>query len=140
VATALFPRRLSRHLETIVPIYRSRRDTLCAALVREGANALHFSRPAGGLFLWATLAHDLLAEPLLEEALAEGVSFLPGAPFFPGGYGGERALRLNFAAHPKATIEEGMRRLGSALHRTARRARPGRREFEREEAREEAFV
>ena len=47
VATALFPRRLSRHLETIVPIYRSRRDTLCAALVREGANALRFSRPGG---------------------------------------------------------------------------------------------
>ena len=45
---------------------------------------------------------------------AEGVTFVPGTDFFCGP-GGESALRLAFSFESPAAIEEGVRRLASAV-------------------------
>jgi hypothetical protein len=63
--------------------------------------------PAGGLSLWATLAHDLLAEPLLEEALAEGVSFLPGARSSQGDMGASERFASTSLPTPRPRSRKG---------------------------------
>ena len=58
-----------------------------------------------------------LAEPeeiAASELRAEGVTFVPGSDFFCGP-GGESALRLAFSSESPAAIEEGVRRLDSAV-------------------------
>jgi len=53
------------------------------------------------------------AAALAQRAIARGVAFVPGAPFFP--HDPDRAtLRLSFATAALAQIEEGAARLGLA--------------------------
>ena len=44
-----------------------------------------WTRPQGGLFLWARMPEGMDAEELLEIALEEKVAFVPGHAFYPGG-------------------------------------------------------
>ena len=54
------------------------------------------------------------AESLLEAAVAEGVAYVTGAPFFVDG-GGENTMRLTFAREDAPVIEEGVKRLARAV-------------------------
>jgi 2-aminoadipate transaminase len=73
-----------------------------------------FTRPQGGMFLWATLPAKLSALDLFERAAAQKVAFVPGTPFFTDG-GGLRNMRLNFSNAQEDKIEEGIRRLGTIM-------------------------
>jgi 2-aminoadipate transaminase len=73
-----------------------------------------FTRPEGGMFIWATLPANLSAMKLFDLAIPRGVAFVPGQAFHAGG-GGENTLRLNFSNSDEARIEIGIRRLGAAI-------------------------
>jgi 2-aminoadipate transaminase len=107
---------LDRHVRRIREVYRVRRDAMLAALQRHFPVGVRWTRPEGGLFLWATLPRDIDAGALLHHALAEKVAFVPGAAFHPRG-GGAHTLRLNFSYCTPDVIEEGIRRLGGVLRR-----------------------
>jgi 2-aminoadipate transaminase len=100
----------------IRPYYRAKRDVMLAALEKEMPRGASWTRPRGGLFVWVTLPEGLDAGELLEAAVAEGVAYVTGAPFFVDG-GGENTMRLTFAREDAPTIEEGVRRLGRALRK-----------------------
>ena len=121
LACALFPW-LDEHLTEIVAAYRARRDAMCDGLAENCKSLLRWTRPDGGLFIWGELQHDLLAKPVLEEALRTGVSYVPGSHFFADGRGGKQSLRLNFAGETEERITEGVERLGRAL-RAAKEAK-----------------
>lgn len=94
--------------------YRTKRDSFLAALDRHLGGRATWTRPAGGMFLLLRLAEGRSAGQLLAAALDQGVAFVPGAAFFPGG-GGEETMRLNFVSPPVAQIEDGVARLARAL-------------------------
>jgi 2-aminoadipate transaminase len=85
--------------------YRTKRDGFLAALDRHLAGRATWTRPAGGMFLLLRLAEGRSAGQVLAAALDQGVAFVPGAAFFPGG-GGEETMRLNFVSPPVAQIED----------------------------------
>ncbi|WP_320775603.1 PLP-dependent aminotransferase family protein [Streptomyces sp. CRN 30] len=98
-------------------VYRERRDVLVDALRRGLGERLRFSVPDGGFFLWARLDDGTDATALLREALAEKVSFVPGAAFFARDPD-TAALRLSFScAEPERMATAGVR-LARALERT----------------------
>jgi 2-aminoadipate transaminase len=108
---------LDRHVKRIREVYGERRNAMLAALERHFPQEVRWTRPAGGLFLWATLPEGFDSTDLLKEALGqERVAFVPGASFFPRG-GGERTCRLNFSYCGPDTIDEGIRRLGGVIKR-----------------------
>jgi 2-aminoadipate transaminase len=107
---------LDRHVRTIRAVYRERRDAMVRALDRHAPPGVHWTRPDGGLFLWATLPDGFDTLKLLDEAIAEKVAFVPGAAFYPCG-GGERTMRLNFSYAAPGVIEEGIRRLCKVIER-----------------------
>ena len=109
---------LDRHVRTIRTVYGARRDAMLHALDRHAPPGVRWTRPGGGLFLWATLPEGFDTLRLLDEAIAEKVAFVPGAPFYPCG-GGERTMRLNFSYAPPDVIEEGIKRLCRVIERTA---------------------
>lgn len=102
-------------ISKVISFYSSRRDAMCTALERHCRGLLRWRCPEGGFFIWAELEGGLKTELVLAEALKEKVAFVAGWPFFPGGKGGERVLRLDFAGQPEDKIKEGIRRLGIAL-------------------------
>jgi 2-aminoadipate transaminase len=101
--------KLEPSLERVCGLLRERRDAMVAALERHLPEAT-WTVPEGGYFLWLELPAGVEAADLRPD----GVTFVPGADFFAGP-GGESALRLAFSYESPAAIEEGVRRLASAV-------------------------
>jgi 2-aminoadipate transaminase len=99
------------HLRRIRALYGERCRAMLAALERDFPAGTSFTRPDGGLFVWARLPHGLDAQELLADAMREKVAFVPGAPFFAKSPQRD-TLRLNFSNRPPELITLGMERLG----------------------------
>jgi 2-aminoadipate transaminase len=95
-------------------VYRRRRDAMLRAVESEFPPGVSWTRPRGGLFVWATLPEDVSARDVLARALQRNVAFVPGGSFFPDG-GHENTMRLNFSNMPEERIAEGIARLGAVL-------------------------
>jgi 2-aminoadipate transaminase len=88
---------------------------MLAALDEYFPAAATWSRPEGGLFLWATLPSYIDTTDLLARALRENVAFVPGAAAFVDGRGGS-SMRLNFSASGEEEIREGVKRIGRVVN------------------------
>ncbi len=106
--------RYQTYLHRSCQMFRTRRDAMIATLKRHVPGS-SFEIPKGGLFIWLRLPKAVSARELLPIAQREGVSFAPGNSFFIDGKRGGDWMRLNFAAQPVEDIEEGIKRLGSAV-------------------------
>jgi 2-aminoadipate transaminase len=102
---------IDRHIATIRAAYRRQKDAMLGAIHAHFPAEVGFTRPEGGMFLWATLPRRLSAVELFEHAAREKVVFVPGMPFFVDG-GGTHNMRLNFSNADEDKIEEGIARLG----------------------------
>jgi 2-aminoadipate transaminase len=103
-----------RYLGDLTGIYRRRRDVMLAALEEHLPPEATWTRPQGGLFIWATLPDYLDTSDLLARALRENVAFVPGRAAFLDGRGGS-SMRLNFSGVDEAAIREGVRRIGKVV-------------------------
>jgi len=73
-----------------------------------------WKEPQGGMFMWVQGGKELNVTNLLDAAVAKGVAYVPGAPF----YVNEPQLntfRLNFSHSTPEKIKIGMDRLVSVL-------------------------
>jgi 2-aminoadipate transaminase len=96
-------------------LYRRRRDVMLEALQEHFGEGAGWTKPQGGLFVWATLPDYIDTTDLLARALeSEGVAFVPGRAAYVDGRGGS-SMRLNFAGVPDENIREGIRRIGKVL-------------------------
>jgi 2-aminoadipate transaminase len=102
------------YVDSVTEIYRSRRDTMLDALAEHFPPQAEWTRPAGGLFLWATLPDFIDTTDLLARALRENVAFVPGSGAFLDGRG-HNSMRLNFSGSTEDAIREGIRRIGEVV-------------------------
>lgn len=106
---------LEQHVRRIRQVYAHRRDVMLAAMERYFPEEVQWTRPAGGLFLWAWMPEGMDAAALLKVAVdTQRVAFVPGHAFYPDGQG-KNTMRLNFSNAAPEMIEEGIRRLGAVL-------------------------
>jgi len=111
---------LDRHVPTIRALYKAQRDAMLQALAEafpaggDPEQTLTWNAPAGGMFLWARLPKGMDAVQLLPHAVARGVAFVPGAPFFAGA-ADPRTLRLSFVTPSLAEIHRGVAALADAI-------------------------
>jgi 2-aminoadipate transaminase len=106
--------RWRRYIEDVIEIYRARRDVMLEALERHFPPQAEWTRPEGGLFVWATLPDYIDTTDLLARALRENVAFVPGRAAFVDGRGGS-SMRLNFSGSGEEEIREGIRRIGQVV-------------------------
>ncbi|MFG2493565.1 PLP-dependent aminotransferase family protein [Streptomyces caniferus] len=105
---------LDAHLRRVRDAYRARRDALVDGLPTALPEGSRWNRPAGGMFVWATLPEGYDATALLPEVVRHDVAYVPGAPFFAGPPDAT-AVRLSFVTHAPEEIREGLGRLRKAL-------------------------
>ena len=103
------------HVPKIRAVYRERRDAMLAALEEHWPEGSSWTRPRGGLFLWARVPEGLNTAELLPKAVEKKVAYVPGMAFYPGEKGGYDAMRLNFSNAGVADIRDGIRRLGEVF-------------------------
>lgn len=107
---------IDRHVEHIKSFYKERRDVMLRALEEHFPAEAHYTRPAGGLFVWAELPAYVDTRELLVEAIQDKVAFVPGQGFHPD-QSGSNTMRLNFSNVPPDQLREGVRRLGRAIQK-----------------------
>lgn len=113
---------LHSHVSTLRAVYARRREVMLAALDRHLPAGCSWTKPDGGLFLWATLPRSIDTTDLLRAAAREKIAFVPGAPFWVG-EPVRNTLRLNFSNASESAIREGIARLGAVV-RTALASAP----------------
>ncbi len=93
----------------------------CDRYLPEGTQ---FTRPSGGMNLWARLPFPLDASALLRTAEEQKVTYLPGRHFAVG-RPEPGSLRLSFAGLSEGRIVEGISILGALFNQELRRERLG---------------
>ncbi len=107
-----------QHISKIRALYKEQSDAMITAIARHFPAYISYTKPKGGMFLWATLHNGKATMDLLEEAQKAKVLFVPGDPFYS--YKEKvNTLRLNYTNSDPAAIEEGIRRLGEIFSRYA---------------------
>jgi 2-aminoadipate transaminase len=107
---------LDKHIQLIRSVYGQRRTAILAALEKHMPPGVKWTKPQGGLFIWAVIPEQLNAADILKEAISELVAFVPGTDFYDDGTG-KNTMRLNFSNATPEKIEEGIARLGGVLKR-----------------------
>jgi len=105
---------LDAHIAHVIEVYRVRRDAMVDGLVRRLPDGATLTRPEGGMFVWACLGDGTDTAAMLPAAVAAGVAYVPGWPFFASDPD-HSAMRLSFVTNSPEVIEEGLDRLGRAL-------------------------
>ncbi|WP_373976648.1 PLP-dependent aminotransferase family protein [Chitinibacter sp. SCUT-21] len=114
VAQVLQSGELDAHIETILPVYRAKRDHMHQLLTHYLADKATWEKPRGGLFFWLNLnqAQDTMA--LMRAGLEQGLAVMSGAPFCTTDHSGA-TLRLNFSHSNLTQIEAGVQRLAGLI-------------------------
>jgi DNA-binding transcriptional MocR family regulator len=95
-------------------IYLERRDALLEALDDLAPAGTSWTRPTGGLFIWATLPDGLDSKAMMPRAIAARVAYVPGTGFYADGTGRSN-MRLNFSFSSPERLREGVRRLSGVM-------------------------
>lgn len=103
-----------KHIAKIKELYRTQAQAMMDAMEKYFPDTVKYTKPQGGMFLWATLPEGVSAMKLFPKALERKVAFVPGDPFYVD-VENANTMRLNYTGNDPKTIEEGIRRLGELL-------------------------
>ena len=105
---------LDTHLVATRKVYAEQCATMLQALTEHFPRGATWTRPTGGMFIWATLPDGLDAAVMLDAALDANVGYVPGGPFFAEAPR-PNTMRLSFATVAPEKMREGIARLGKVI-------------------------
>lgn len=107
---------LDDHINKICKIYGKQCQVMLDSMKKYFPDCIKYTRPEGGMFVWAQLPDNIPSVELFEMALKDKVVFVPGNPFYVNKRE-TNTLRLNFSCVDEDTISTGIERLGKAIDR-----------------------
>jgi 2-aminoadipate transaminase len=111
VAAGLFKRGVvEAQIPRITEVYRRKRDLMLEAMDASFPEEAEWNDPKGGLFLWAKMPIHVNTTEMLNEAVNNGVAYIPGSNFFTEPV--HNYIRLNYSFPSEADIVEGIQILG----------------------------
>jgi len=105
---------LQKHIPTIRTLYGNQCQVMLDAMTEFFPAGVSWTKPEGGMFIWVTLPKHIDAMKLLDQAIANKVAFVPGAPFYAND-AATNTLRLSFVTVPPERIREGIAILGKLI-------------------------
>ena len=105
---------LAKHIPSIRTLYANQCQVMLDALTEFFPAGVKWSKPEGGMFIWVTLPQHMDGMALLEEAIAQHVAFVPGAPFYAN-EPEKNTLRLSFVTVPPEKIRAGVQTLAKLI-------------------------
>jgi 2-aminoadipate transaminase len=94
VGTYFAERDWQAYVRSLTALYRRRRDIMLEALAEHFPREATWTRPQGGLFIWARLPSFIDTTDLLARALREHVAFVPGRAAYLDGRGGSEMRQV----------------------------------------------
>lgn len=108
---------LEQHLPKIISIYRPKQETMLHALEKYFPSSFRWSKPEGGMFIWAEGPKGLDMETIFWKSVQKEVVFIPGKFFFTLKGEGLETMRLNYTMIEKETIDRAIKILSEVIHR-----------------------
>lgn len=105
---------LAPQIERVRDFYRGKRGVLIEELEKHFTGHARWTSAVGGLFTFMTLDDDVDTAAKVQDAVANGVAYIPGGPFFVDG-SGRNTMRLTFAKESDERIREGVARLAKVF-------------------------
>lgn len=105
---------LGPQIERVRTFYRGKRGVMMASLEEHFSAKAQWTSADGGLFTWLTFHEDIDTAARINDAVAHGVAYIPGGPFFVDG-SGRNTMRLTFAKESDARIREGIAKLAEVV-------------------------
>jgi 2-aminoadipate transaminase len=116
---------LDRHLPKILDFYRPRQEAMLAALDEYFPREFHWSKPDGGMFIWAEGPDALNTDELAHACIRRCVAYVPGRYFYPGAGQGLGTMRLNYTMTDPPTIRNAIRIVAEVFREAQSAARGG---------------
>lgn len=107
---------MDRHLRKLRGTFKDLVRRMNGAVGRAFPPGTCVTRPSGGFVLWVEMPPEVDAFRLYREALAEGISVIPGPIFSASGRYGH-CLRISCAVDWSASVERAVARLGELAAR-----------------------
>jgi 2-aminoadipate transaminase len=106
---------LAPQIEKVRAFYRGKRGVMIEELERHFSGRARWTPAHGGLFTFMTLNDETVdTAARIGDAVANGVAYIPGTPFFVDG-SGRNTMRLTFAKESDDRIREGVARLAKVV-------------------------
>ncbi|MFC0472385.1 PLP-dependent aminotransferase family protein [Halalkalibacter kiskunsagensis] len=105
---------LDAHIRHLIQVYKGRMEIMVKSIEQAELPNVHFVKPKGGMFLWVEVDEAINTTNLLNDAVSNGVAYVPGEPFFAG-RPKQNTMRLNFTHATPDKIEQGMNLLVQVL-------------------------
>lgn len=105
---------LERHLPTVRDLYRKQCHYMLDALQEHFPDSCQWTRPTGGMFIWASVPEFIDTAAILPQVVSEcKVAYVPGMPFYTDNDNAPKNnLRLSFVTVAEDKIQEGISNLG----------------------------
>lgn len=106
---------MEKYLDRVRKVYKEKKDAMLNAMEKYFPREVTWTKPHGGMFVWAQTPPYIDTDALFVEAVKEKkVAYVVGSAFYP--YGEDKNhMRLNFTLSTLEQIEEGIKRLGELL-------------------------
>jgi len=109
---------LEDHLSLLRSMYKKRRDVMLNSLDSFFAKKISYNIPTNGMFVWVELLQKINTYKLLDAAIEEKVTFIPGNSFAVSSkYTALNCMRLNFSYCNEDKIYHGIKSLSNALNK-----------------------
>jgi 2-aminoadipate transaminase len=105
---------LGPQIDRVCAFYRGKRAVMMEELARHFGGRATWTPADGGLFTFVTLNDPVDTASRIDAAVAAGVAYIPGGPFFIDG-SGTNTMRLTFAKESDERIREGIGKLLSVF-------------------------
>jgi 2-aminoadipate transaminase len=116
VAEAIRAGLIERRLPELRKFYEVRCRAMLQALERQAPAGSRWTKPIGGFFILLELAAGVDATEILPRAIAGGVAYVPGQPFFVDD-SGANTIRLAYSKEPPGAIADGIERMCRVIGR-----------------------
>lgn len=105
------------HLRDLPDIYRRKSGLMLSEMDKKLSKKITYTRPEGGLFIWATLPDGCDMMSFCKRAVAEyKVAVVPGSAFMISENDKTSSFRLNFSTPTDEQIVKGIEILGALTH------------------------
>jgi len=108
---------LEKHLPKIIDLYRPKQEAMLGALEKYFPDNFNWSRPEGGMFIWAKGPSGMDMEKIYRKSIGNKAAFVPGQYFFTKNGEGSETMRLNYTMTDEKNIDRAIKIISDAIHK-----------------------
>ncbi len=105
---------LDRQIPKIIGLYKPKQEAMLAALDKYFPESWSYTKPEGGMFIWAEGPKGTDTEKLYWKCIERKAAFVPGKFFFPCG-DGQETMRLNYTMSSEEEIDRAIKIIGDTI-------------------------